>query len=200
MIKTLFFDIGNVLVFFSHSRMCKQVGEICGMSEQAVNELLFEKGWGIFYERGELSSRELEFVFSQHAPVKFSREKFFHALSNIFEPNPDIYPIISQLKEKGYQLVVVSNTCEAHFEHQLKTFEIIKAFDKHILSHQIGSRKPEQQFFDKALTISGSPKEECFYIDDVVEYVEAAKLFGIDAVHYQGVPSLMEQLNQRGIG
>ena len=50
--KTIIFDLGNVLISFSHEKMFKQVGELIGMSSEEIYELLFEERTRHQYERG----------------------------------------------------------------------------------------------------------------------------------------------------
>ena len=42
MIRTLLFDLGNVLLHFSHQRLCAQMGELCGKPAEAIRRLLFD--------------------------------------------------------------------------------------------------------------------------------------------------------------
>ena len=44
MIRTFLFDMGNVLVHFSHEKMCAQMGALCEKSAEEVRDVLFESG------------------------------------------------------------------------------------------------------------------------------------------------------------
>jgi FMN phosphatase YigB (HAD superfamily) len=46
---------------------------------------------------------------------------------------------------------------------------------------------------------AGCRPEECFYTDDIAEYVEGARRMGIDAVQFQGAEQLESELLARGI-
>ena len=54
----LYFDLGNVLLFFDHDRGCRQVGELTGLPAEKVRQVVFENDLTHRYERGENSSRE----------------------------------------------------------------------------------------------------------------------------------------------
>ena len=59
-IRAVFFDMGNVLIHFSHARMCRQIAAVSGVDQDRVQEILFAGGLELSYESGELTtSREL---------------------------------------------------------------------------------------------------------------------------------------------
>jgi putative hydrolase of the HAD superfamily len=41
--------------------------------------------------------------------------------------------------------------------------------------------------------------QECFYTDDIAEYVEGARGFGIDAVQFQSREQIESELRARGV-
>ena len=43
------------------------------------------------------------------------------------------------------------------------------------------------------------PPEECFFTDDILEYVEAARPLGIDAVQFESREQIERELSARGI-
>ena len=50
-----------------------------------------------------------------------------------------------------------------------------------------------------ALLITGCGPEECFYTDDIAEYVAAAKNEGMDAVRFVSCEQLEHELRSRGV-
>lgn len=62
-----------------------------------------------------------------------------------FQPFEDVMPALCQLKEKGYQLALVSNTTEQIMEDHL--FVMDHVFDYILTAGQIGCYKPQLDFF-----------------------------------------------------
>ena len=58
MIRTVLFDMGNVLMPFSHYRMCAQIAVLSGVSTRRTWSLLIDSGLQWKFERGELSEAE----------------------------------------------------------------------------------------------------------------------------------------------
>lgn len=197
MTRTIFFDIGNVLVFFSYEKMLKQLSEICGIDPLVIRREI--EMIGPLYEEGTISSEELWRYFSKIATKNHSQKDFFEAMTTIFQENPSIYPIVNALKNKGFQLILISNTCEAHYDFLKETFPVINQFDMSVLSHKVNVRKPNKLIYEAALAVAECSSEDCFYTDDILEYVLAARALGIDAEPYTDTFSLIQHLKKRGL-
>jgi len=194
--RTLFFDLGNVLIFFDHKQMCKQVASLTGIEEEGVTNFMHR--YGDLYERGGLNCQTLYEKISSLATTPIQFESLMHAVSNIFKPNPPVIELALELKKKGHPLFLLSNTCKAHFAFAQSQFEFLKEFDGYVLSYEVHSRKPEKEIFKKALEIARCEPQDCFYIDDVLAYVESARQLQIDAEQFTHIQALKTHLSSRG--
>ena len=61
------------------------------------------------------------------------------------------------------------------------------------------SLKPAPEIYREAIARAGCLPGECFYTDDVPEYVEAARREGMDAVPFRGREELEREMRARGI-
>jgi putative hydrolase of the HAD superfamily len=197
MSKTVFFDLGNVILFFSHDKMCQQIALFCDLALEKVKSTIFLEGWGQRYERGLIDSREIYQHFCQISSKKISFTGLMRAVSDIFEPNVAMNALIKELKKNDVRLLILSNTCQAHFDFAFTHFPILHLFDGYVLSYEVGSIKPEPKIFEKALDLAHCPKEACFFTDDMLEHVQSAQKLGIDAEVYSSTDSLVEQLKKR---
>ena len=198
-IQTVFFDIGNVLIHFSYEQMHRQVGDVCGLSPEEVHAHLLKEDLGIQYEKGEVTTDEMCAYFLRIGSKPHTQEELLRAMSEIFYPNEAIYPIVQSLKEQGFRLILLSNTCEAHFAYIQREYPILDCFDGRALSYEVKARKPERKIFEKALSLAGCSAGQCFYTDDMPEYIKAARSLGIDAEPYKDATTLMAHLQLRGI-
>jgi len=197
--KTVFFDLGNVLIFFSHQKMCEQIAAVYETSFASIYEILFKKGLAKEYESGFISSEELHMGLSKSLGKQGDFFALMQAASAIFTPNPAIYPLVHRLKKEAVQLILLSNTCEAHFNYAYSHFPILQLFDRYLLSYEVKLRKPAPLIFRKALSLSGSPPADCFYTDDLQENIRAARKEGIDAEIFTDADSLEKHLTVRNI-
>jgi len=196
--RTLFFDLGNVLIFFDHGKMCRQVAEYSSLDLGLIEKLM--QKYGDLYERGAVNSRTIYDELCTMSNKKLDFEKLVHAVADIFKPNYATIAIAYALKEKGHRLFLLSNTNEAHFSFVSQQFPFLKIFDGYVLSYEVGARKPEKKIYEKALEIAGCQnKKECFYTDDILPYIESARSLEIDAEQYTTPQELTQHLHARGI-
>jgi putative hydrolase of the HAD superfamily len=63
-----------------------------------------------------------------------------------------------------------------------------------LISCELGFAKPDPAYFTAALARIGARPDECVFIDDRRQNVDAATALGIPGIHFQGVPLLRTQL------
>lgn len=195
--RTIFFDLGNVLIFFDHLKMCRQVAQVSGLELELVQTVMHK--YGDLYERGHVDSRMIYDEICRMGQKKLHFETLMDAVSDIFEPNTPVISIADEIKAKGHRLFLLSNTCEAHFAFASSQFPFLKHFDGYVLSYQVGARKPEKKIYEKALEIAGCQNKDCFYTDDILPYIESARSLEIDAEQYTNPQVLTQHLHARGI-
>lgn len=192
MIKTIIFDIGNVLVLVNQNKMFYQLSQLLNLSFADLKEQLFKDSLIQRFETGLIPYEEL---FNPNFP----REKVAEAMNSAFSENSEMIPIINALKRQGKKLILLSNTNEIHFPYLQRHFSYLNLFDEAILSFEVKHIKPEREIFETALQKSGSLPEECFFVDDIFEHIQAARQLGIDAELYQDIATFRRDLAKRMI-
>ena len=86
---------------------------------------------------------------------------------------------------RKYRLVLLSNTNAIHFEMIRADAASCGISTALVLSHEAGAMKPTPLIYQKAVEAAGCLPEECFFTDDIPEYVEGARRYGIDAVQFR---------------
>ncbi len=204
MIRTFLFDMGNVLLHFSHQKMCRQIGELCNASADEIHQLLFDSGLQLDFERGRYSKEEFHALVNQCRPnrganVEFGLEDFMRASSDIFELNAPMLPVLDALKVRGHRLLLLSNTSIAHVEFIQRQFDLLHRFDDFILSYEAGATKPDPAIYAAALEKIDCDPTECFYTDDIAEYVAAGRSHGFHAEVFSDARTLIGQLENHAI-
>ena len=192
--RTVFLDMGNVLVWFSHERMCAQVASVFNCEPAAVHAVLFEDGLQQEFESGRVTEADLRHKLESQLESHADPDHLRRAVSDIFEVNREIVPLLDELKRKGSRLILLSNTNVIHFEFIRSEFDILDWFDDFILSYEVGSLKPHPEIFRFALQRAAVGAEDCFFTDDILENVEQARLLGIAAEVFTDSTTLEHQL------
>jgi FMN phosphatase YigB (HAD superfamily) len=199
MIKTIFFDIGNVLVFFSLQKMISQLSTCLKVQPTWIEREFLQSNLREQYEKGHIQTEELYEIFKSKSKKDVSLLEFKDAFSNIFTPNQSLTPLIESLKAKNIELILLSNTSACHFEFLLHNYSFLQLFDKKVLSYEHGVWKPDPQIFQYALTIASHCPNECFYTDDIPEFVHSARKVGLPAEIYSTTENLKNHLKSGGI-
>ena len=196
----IYFDLGKVLVDFDVDQMCRQLGEVAGVSAARVWEVLYDQGLQKQYELGKVSGREFYESFCRQTGTRPDYDALERAGSDIFELNANAVPLVAQLGQAGYRLGVLSNTCRSHWEHCTRRYRIVaEAFEVHTLSFEVHASKPEAAIFEAAAEAASTPPEEIFFVDDIPENVAGASAAGFDAVQYTTAPQLAADLRRRAV-
>lgn len=193
MIRSILLDLGNVLIFVGHVH--------AGLDISKTN---FLKRYMILskvraYEKGKLSTEHFYTWYSKKIGKNIDLNRLDDLFEDVFSLNEPMDSLLKKLKN-DYRLVAVSNTNEANYEFFSKKYDL-SIFDELVLSYKVGSLKPERKIYEAALEKALCRPEECLFIDDVKRFVDAAKKFGFNAIHYdyRNHSGFEEKLKEFGI-
>ncbi len=199
-IQFLYFDLGKVLVDFSVDQMLRQMASVADISTQRVHEAIFSGGLMLEHERGKLSSREFYEAFCTATHTRCDFDRLAAAAAAIFTLNLPMLPLAAQLRQAGYPMGILSNTCETHWPYCRDHYRIVaEGFQVYALSYRIKAIKPEAAIFHAAAELAGCRPEEIFFVDDVAGHVAGARAAGFDAVQFTSAEALAAELRRRGL-
>lgn len=119
--------------------------------------------------------------------IEAKRECFRHM-------HPEIISMLSELKEKGILVGLISN-CFSEEAEVIRKSELIPYFDAVFLSYEQGVQKPDEEIFKRCMKNLCVKAGECLYVGDGgSSELEAAKRLGMLAV--QAVWYLREGTSQ----
>ncbi|HTU25379.1 MAG TPA: HAD family hydrolase, partial [Pirellulales bacterium] len=167
--KFLYFDLGNVLVYFDHWIACRQMAEVAGLTPERVWQVAFASDLLHRYETGQVDDRGFYEAFCQATGTRADYDRMLVAGSDIFRLNHSLLPVVAQLDGAGYPLGVLSNTSPAHWAWVTAgRFAIVNsAFCRYALSYEIGACKPEPKIYAAAAELAGYRPEQIFFVDDM---------------------------------
>jgi FMN phosphatase YigB (HAD superfamily) len=197
-VKTIIFDLGNVIAFFDHRRGLEKLRPFSPLSVEEMYASVYACDIEDRIERGSQVPTTYLLEVQRLWQLRCDVEYLGHVLGDVFWPNPETCDLIPRLRER-YRLVLGSNTNAVHARRFMKQFACtLKHFHHLVLSYEIGWRKPEADFYQTCLRYANAKPAECVFIDDLSANIEGARAFGFQAIHYQPNMGLAERLAALG--
>jgi FMN phosphatase YigB (HAD superfamily) len=198
----IYFDLGNVLCFFSRPQEIQQVSQVSGVPEEKVKEVLLGPQGILWpYERGETNDKQFHAEFCRLSGSQPDMATLLKADSEIFQLNAGLLPLVAHLEDSQIPLGILSNICPSHWHTATDgRYGILpSAFKQFALSYQIGAQKPDEKIYRRAAELADVPPQQICFVDDTADNVAAARRFGWDAVQYTAPDALEHELINRGV-
>lgn len=188
------FDMGGVVTSNAGNKLYEDVSNFLSISQERFFEAsgdMLEK-----LEIGEISVREYWNNFSNILGRKISGDLF----RVLFHPEKivETYDLIQLLKDRKHRVVCGTNTIESHYDNHICRGDY-EVFDMTYTSVNLGVAKPDLCFWEKIMKIEKVSPEQCVFIDDKIENVEAAKKLGIKAFLFTSTLELKALLAEQNL-
>jgi epoxide hydrolase-like predicted phosphatase len=194
-IKAVFFDLGGVIVRTEFQVPRQQLADRLGMDYEDLSKIVFDSDSGLRASMGEIAADEhwasvLQRLKRPAAELSLIRQEFF--AGDIVDRT--LVEYIRSLRGK-YKTGLISNAWS-----DLRDFVVREkfddAFDKMIISAEVGAVKPEPKIFQIALEHFGVKPKEAVFVDDFYINIEGCEKVGIKGIHFKDLESTMKQLKQ----
>jgi glucose-1-phosphatase len=194
-IKAVFFDLGGVIVRTEFQAPRQQLADRLGMDYEDLSKIVFDSDSGLKASMGEIASEEhwasvIQRLKRPASELSLIREEFF--AGDIVDRT--LVEYIRSLRGK-YKTGLISNAWS-----DLRDFVVREkfddAFDKMIISAEVGAVKPEPKIFQIALEQFGVKPKEAVFVDDFYINIEGCEKVGIKGIHFQDAESSMQQLKE----
>ncbi len=194
MIKTIVFDIGNVMMRFDwHAYVNARYD---GDTVNAVNESLWFTGYWNELDRGVFPEEEIFRMMREHRP-SYS-EQITDACENVAEcmHNCDYaVPWVKELKNRGYRVLYLSNYSGFLIRRCPEVLDFLPYTDGGVFSYKVKHVKPEPDIYMILLETYGLKAEECVFIDDNINNIDAANHLGFNTIHFTEYETVYRKLN-----
>lgn len=197
MINTVIFDIGNVLVHFRWRELYEELG-FTGERFEKIADATVRNPWWEEFDKGLMTTEEIIDRFAMSAP-EYKKE-----IAEIYEHTGDLVrlydyaiPWITQLKEKGYKVYILSNWSRPAYEANLETnLRFLKKTDGAVMSFQEGIIKPDRKIYELICRRYDIEPKRAVFIDDNAANIQGARDFGLHAIHFLNEAQAKEELNK----
>lgn len=196
----LLFDLGRVLLNFDHEIGIRQLAEVTECDPSQIRQIVFDSTLQKDYETGRISTSAFCDRIRQQTGSSASDDRLCRAASDIFWLNQSVVPLVTALRQVGWKIGILSNTCEAHWTFIREAgYKLIDLFDPWVLSFEVGAMKPQPEIYAVAVERVGVEPSRIFFVDDLPANVQGAREAGLDAVVYTSTEKLVAELRGRGV-
>lgn len=184
MIKNIIFDIGNVLMKVPSIDVVRKFFKDEKDAITFSNYIFKSEFWQMM-DLGKMSGLEIAEVITNKKLVDVKNyDEVIEFMTKWFtkrDVNKDTMEIGEKLKEKGYNIFILSNISKSAYEFLLNKYNFFKITDGAIISAYEGIKKPDRKFIELVLDRYGLIAEESLLIDDdeTGKTIEVANDMGI---------------------
>lgn len=198
-IKTVIFDIGNVLVDFRWREFIAGFGYDEAMQDRIAKASVLSPDWNE-YDLGILNGDEVLLKFIENDPgIADELNRTYRSLDGLLKMKDYAIPWIRELKEQGLHVLYLSN-----FSHKAEIecageLDFIPYTDGGILSYKEKLTKPDLRIYELLTERYRLKPDECLFLDDTPANVEAARVHGYNAEVFTDYESARAILRAAGI-
>jgi epoxide hydrolase-like predicted phosphatase len=194
-IKAVFFDLGGVIVRTEFQAPRQQLAERLGMEYEDLSKIVFDSDSGIRASMGEITSADhwasvVKRLKRPASELSLIRDEFF--AGDIVDRT--LVEYIRSLRS-NYKTGLISNAWSDLRDFVVRE-KIDDAFDKMIISAEVGAMKPKPKIFQIALEQFGVKPKEAVFVDDFYVNIEGCEKVGIKGIHFKDAESTLQQLKE----
>ena len=199
MIRNIIFDIGNVLTDYRWEGFLADKGFDAEMIKKIAKASIMHPLWAE-YDRGTWTDEQVLAAFVKDAPeLEKELHQAFENIAGMVTPRAYAIPWLQELKAKGYHVYYLSN-----FSHKAETecaeaLNFLPEMEGGILSYKEHLIKPEPEIYRTLLDKFNLVADECVFLDDRRENIEAAETQGIHTVLFTTYQDALEKLKTYGV-
>lgn len=197
-IECLIFDLFGVIVCFDDKLVYERISQGCSNSQNAFANLTGLVSTPDLVS-GKASLRDLYQWLVSEFGLKFSFEEFQTVWQVSYsEPMPGMRDLLNQLSSQC-QLILLSNVDEYYWPTVEASIPELDDFDGLFLSFENGVAKPEDEAFALAISAARASPENCFFVDDKQENIDAALRNGLKGHAFRSCFELKSELRNFGL-
>lgn len=190
------FDIGNVLLSFEPQRA---MDELLPVGEHPLFRQFVLSGpeWALL-DRGDLDNAGAVKAICRHKEMRGKEDMVMHFLRG-FPATMRPLPAAGQmdrLHAMGKQIYALSNFHAEAFKVVSALHPFFAKLDGMVISSHVHCNKPDHLIYRLLLNKYGLKGEQCLFLDDVLENVQAAQAVGMRSLQYTCFDQIIEMLQE----
>ncbi len=192
-IRAVFFDLGGVIVRTEYQSPRQRLAERLGMEYDDLVRVVFDSPTAVQATVGGMTAAEhwatvMKRLKRDASETQTIRDEFF--AGDIVDRN--IVAFLRSLRGK-YKTGLISNAYDDLRPFILKE-KFDDAFDKMIISAEVGAAKPGAKIYQIALEQFGVSPSEAVFVDDFIDNIEGCEKVGIKGIHFKDPETALQQV------
>lgn len=200
-IDTIIFDLGGVLIDWNPEYVFLEVFNNDREKMQWFFDNICTSDWNENQDAGYPLAQATEdrvALFPEYEKeIRMFYGRWVEMLGDAINGTVDILQKLIDFKE--YKVVALTNWSAETFPIALERFEFLQWFDGIIVSGEEKTRKPFNEIYKITLERFNIKAENSLFIDDNLRNIEAAKVLGINGIHFESPQQLIQQLKTYNI-
>lgn len=191
-IKWILFDISGVIIHFT---FINPDGYRIGtrfFSREELEGIFSSKDFNT-YMLGLISHEQFVGRHLKKKKLDLSIGEFDELFKKDIVPIEGMKTLLEKLSQK-YKVALATNGGKENTKYRIEGSGILPHLSKVIASYRIRELKPSTEFYKKMLKMIEAKPEECIFIDDTKENVNAANSLGIKGILFKSTSQLEKEL------
>ncbi len=181
MIKNLILDIGNVIGEWNPSRLAASVVEGISEQQELLEVTVKHPDW-LDLDRGSLSLGDA--IARAQARTQIEEQavaQLYHNLPASLAPIQSTMQAMQRASDAGVPMYILSNMQTHAWEYLRNTHACFALCTGVVVSCDTGLIKPDPKIYQHLTNQFRLNSDECIFVDDMLENVEAARACGWEA-------------------
>ena len=203
--SSIFWDFGGVITsspFEAFNLFEKENNVPLDFIRKVNSTNPFNNAWAQL-ERSKISLKEFDLLFAKESK-QLGREILGREVLSLLQGTirPRIVAAIKKFKELGFLQACLTNNFDsgdrdisALDDKNDERLKIMDLFDFVIESKEVGVRKPSDEFYELALTITKAIPEKTIFLDDLGINLKPAKLLKISTIKVVSEQQALDELS-----
>jgi glucose-1-phosphatase len=206
--RAVIFDIGRVIIGLDLKRALAPFSTaLANRFPKSSGIISPEDTWRLIqtdprwpdWQEGRLAPREWHEYLTDRLHISLNFTEFCDAWNRVLEPETMISDDVFAALGSRCRLALLSNTDPIHVESLERDYAFPRHFAVRIYSCAVGCSKPSPAIFQAALRALDVSAGEALYVDDIPDFVAAARRLGLDGIVFREPKRLIEELSRRGL-
>jgi FMN phosphatase YigB (HAD superfamily) len=195
----IIFDLGKVLVDFDYTRAAGKIAARSCKAPADLHAFLGSSPLLVEYESGRLTRQAFYHSICEAIGYDGGIAEFGGYFADIFTEMPGTIALHRDLRQRGYQTYIFSNTNDLAIEYVRRNFPFFADFTGYILSYEVGGLKPQPKIYEAMEDMTGKRGADLVYIDDRPENIDAGLARGWRAILHASPDKTRAIITQMGL-
>lgn len=186
MIKTVIFDIGNVLVHFGWREVFQEFGLEGEELERFADATVRHQAW-VDLDEGIITTEEAKEAYAKEVPeYREYIDRIYQEMDKMLVQYDYAIPWIKELKERGYRIYILSNWSKPAYDAcQNTALSFLPLVDGVVFSYRELMIKPNKKIYELICNRYDINPAEAVFLDDTEKNIIAARDYGLHGIHFK---------------